>query len=137
MDSSYSPATASIPASNIVLDVQHELSVEITYSKAFRAKEFALEAIYGTHEEAYKAMPKYTASLEETNPNSIVRLDVTAENQFNASLFATAPVQSVLLIVILFLDSMVPTSRRDIKGLSSLPLVSTLWVNYSLLPMQL
>ena len=68
--------------SNIVLDVQRELGVEITYSKAFRAKEFALEAIYGTHEEAYKAMPKYTASLEETNPNSIVRLDVTAENQF-------------------------------------------------------
>ena len=68
--------------SNIVLDVQRELGVKITYSTAFRAKEFALEAIDGTHEEAYKAMPKYTASLEETNPNSIVRLDVTAENQF-------------------------------------------------------
>ena len=68
--------------SNIVLDVQRELGVEITYSKAFRAKEFALEAIYGTHEEVYKAMPKYTVSLEETNPNSIIRLDITAENQF-------------------------------------------------------
>jgi hypothetical protein len=68
--------------SNIVLDVQRELGIEITYSKAFRAKEFALEEIYGTHEDAYKAMPKYSASIEETNPNSIIRLDVTAENRF-------------------------------------------------------
>ena len=27
-------------------------------------------------------MPKYSASLEETNPNSITRLDVMAEDQF-------------------------------------------------------
>src|SRR5579859_693644 len=68
--------------SNIVLDVRRELSIEITYSKAFRAKEFALEAIYGTHEDAYKAMPKYSTSIEETNPSSVIRLDITAENQF-------------------------------------------------------
>jgi hypothetical protein len=68
--------------SNILLDVQRELGIEITYSKALRAKEFALEEIYGTHEDAYKAMPKYSASIEETNPNSIIRLDVTAENRF-------------------------------------------------------
>jgi hypothetical protein len=27
-------------------------------------------------------MPKYAASIEETNPNSITKLDITAENQF-------------------------------------------------------
>jgi hypothetical protein len=66
--------------SNIILDVQRELGIEITYSKGFRAKEFALEAIYGTHKDAYKVMPKYSASIEEINPGSITRLDVTAEN---------------------------------------------------------
>ena len=60
--------------------------------------------------------------IQAALPDSTLRRGINS----NESLSATALVQSVLLIVVLSLDLMVPTSRRDIKGLSSLPLVSTL-----------
>jgi hypothetical protein len=59
-----------------------EFAVEITYSKALRAKELALEVIYGKHEDAYKAMPQYCFNIEQSNPGSTVHLDITSENQF-------------------------------------------------------
>ena len=65
---------------HIKQDAKNELGITISYSKALRAKEMALELIHGTHEDAYKAMPKYCADIESTNPNSIVSLDITSEN---------------------------------------------------------
>ncbi len=68
--------------SNIVKDIKLELGVDISYDKAFRAKQLALEVIHGTHEDAYKAIPKYCTDVEQTNPNSVVHLDITSENRF-------------------------------------------------------
>ena len=59
-----------------------EFTVEITYLKALRAKELALEAIYGKHQDAYRAMPQYCFNIEQSNPGSTVHLDITSENQF-------------------------------------------------------
>src|SRR5216110_2294449 len=60
--------------------IKLELGVDISYPKAFRAKQLALEVIHGTHEDVYKAMSKYCTDVEQTNPNSVVHLDVTSEN---------------------------------------------------------
>ena len=68
--------------SHLVKDMKTEFAVEITYSKALRAKELALEAIYGKHEDAYRAMPQYCFNIEQSNPGSTVHLDITSENQF-------------------------------------------------------
>ena len=66
----------------IVQDVKRELRVEITYSKALRAKELVLEAIHSSFEDAYQAMPKYCADIEKTNPGSLTKLDISFENRF-------------------------------------------------------
>lgn len=68
--------------SSIVKHVKTELRIDISYDKAFRAKQLALEVLHGTHGDAYKAMPKYCTDIEQTNPNSVVRLDITSENRF-------------------------------------------------------
>src|SRR5947207_1676788 len=47
------------PPVDIVRDVQRELGVKITYSKAFRAKETGIAEINGSYEDAYKALPQY------------------------------------------------------------------------------
>ena len=66
----------------IMEDVKAHLHIHITKSKAFRAKERALELIYGSYEDAYKAMPKYAADIEKTNPNSIAVVEATPDNRF-------------------------------------------------------
>jgi zinc finger SWIM domain-containing protein 3 len=68
--------------SQIVKDIKTRCKVDITYSKAFRAKELALEHIHDTHVDAYKSMPKYCSDIEKTNPNSVTKLECTSENQF-------------------------------------------------------
>ena len=55
---------------DIVLDAKHEFGVDITYSKAFRAREAALELNNGTHEDAYKNLPQYCQDLEAVDPKT-------------------------------------------------------------------
>ena len=64
--------------SHLVKDMKVEFGVQITYSKALRPKELALEAIHGKHEDAYKAMPKYCYDLQHSNPGSIIQLDINS-----------------------------------------------------------
>jgi len=67
---------------DIVVDIRRELGVKINYSKGYRAREHALEQQNGTHEEAYKSLPKYCLDLEKTNPNSKAFIESTSENKF-------------------------------------------------------
>jgi hypothetical protein len=66
----------------IVDDVARELGIQISYSKAYRAKELALHKINGGHEDAYKLLPAYCENIKRTNPDSTVILDITSENRF-------------------------------------------------------
>lgn len=101
--------------SNIILDVQHEFNVEITYFKIFHVKEFTFEIIYDTHEDMYKVMSKYFINIEEINSNNIIRLDITTENQFQHIFICYDVCVIDLVIVVLFLNLMILTSRHDIK----------------------
>ena len=67
---------------DIIRDVKTHLGIDISKSKAFRAKEWALELLHRSHKAAYKQMPKYIADIERNNPNSIATLESTSENRF-------------------------------------------------------
>lgn len=67
---------------DVVHDIQCELGIKITYSKAHRAKERAIAEINGTHEEACKALPQYCKDIMDTNPNSTAILECTSGNKF-------------------------------------------------------
>ena len=75
-DVSYAPRA-------IMCDMKTKYGVEMSYQKARRAKERALDHINGSHEDAYKYLPKYCQEIERSNPGSIVKLEVNPEtNQF-------------------------------------------------------
>jgi len=63
----------------IVKDTKLQLGIEITYSMALRVKEIGLAKINGTHEDAYKALPRYAEDILHTNPNSIAIIECYGE----------------------------------------------------------
>lgn len=76
MDNSFTPKS-------IQNHFQDQYGVKISYSKAYRAKERALNIINGSHEEAYGQLPKYCEEIMRSNPGSTVKLELDAEtNQF-------------------------------------------------------
>ena len=56
--------------------LKEQYGVAITYSKAWRARERALNVINGSHEEAYNSLPKYCQEIQRSNPGSTVQLDI-------------------------------------------------------------
>ena len=67
---------------DLVSDVKRDMDVEITYSKALRAKERANEILHGTHEDAYKSLPQYCRELEGVAPNIKIILERISQNKF-------------------------------------------------------
>src|SRR5438477_9369474 len=62
-----------------------ELGIEISYSKAFRARDAALVLNNGTHEDAYKNLPRYCQDLEAAeaaDPKTKALIERIAENKF-------------------------------------------------------
>ncbi|XP_020102619.1 uncharacterized protein LOC109720138 [Ananas comosus] len=55
--------------------VQSELHVSISYSKAWRAQNKALQIIYGSWEQSYCDLPRYFSMLESTNPGTITKIE--------------------------------------------------------------
>ena len=63
---------------------KEQYGVTITYQKSWRARERATKVINGSHEEAYKSLPKYCQEIQRSNPGSVVQLDVDpTTNRFN------------------------------------------------------
>ena len=60
-------------------DIRREFGINIRYLQANRAKTAALEAINGTVEDAYNALPKYCEDLNQSNPDSTIVLECTPE----------------------------------------------------------
>ena len=50
--------------------------VEISYNKAYRAKQRAVKLINDSHKAAYSRLPKYCEELQLSNPGSTVHLDI-------------------------------------------------------------
>src|SRR5438477_5508861 len=67
---------------DIVRDMRLEFGVEITYSKAFRARNRALDAINRIHEKAYQTLPEYCKGLIESNPGTVATLEIDEDRKF-------------------------------------------------------
>ena len=67
---------------DIMRDVQLEFGISISYMKAYRSREVALECIRGNPEESYTLLPSFLYMIQETNPGSIVDLKTTEDNTF-------------------------------------------------------
>jgi hypothetical protein len=66
----------------IMQDVQHDLHISISYNKAWRAKEMALQYLHGSPEESFRTLPQYCYMLEKMNPGTVTVLDTDDSDCF-------------------------------------------------------
>ncbi|XP_057802661.1 uncharacterized protein LOC131017932 [Salvia miltiorrhiza] len=67
---------------SIISDLQREHGVKVSYGVALRARNLAVEMIYGGHKESYSLLPGYLHMLRMCNPGSLTDLDIDAEGRF-------------------------------------------------------
>ena len=66
---------------DIVFNIRREFGVIISYSKAYHAKEWALQNINGSHEDAYAQLPQYCEDILKTNPSSTAIFETNSDSQ--------------------------------------------------------
>ena len=67
---------------DIVDDVRVQLGVNMSYNKAWRAREAALEIARGSPEESFAILPSYCSMLERNNPGTVTHIETDADNHF-------------------------------------------------------
>ncbi|KAL2480334.1 MuDR family transposase [Abeliophyllum distichum] len=67
---------------DIISDMMNTYGVSMSYEKAWRSKEKALELVRGDPTESYENVPKYLYVIEKTNPESITRIETYDNNKF-------------------------------------------------------
>ena len=80
--SKYSSLKTVYTPADIIRDMQKDYGVSISYMKAWRSKETALEFIRGKPEESYSFLPSFLYMIEKTNRGSVVDLKTNNENRF-------------------------------------------------------
>ncbi|KAL5700856.1 hypothetical protein ACHQM5_026259 [Ranunculus cassubicifolius] len=68
--------------SDIVKDMLREHGAEVSYSKAWKAREMAVTEVYGCYKEAYKNMGHFLQKLKETNPGTICFIKTSPDGSF-------------------------------------------------------
>ena len=66
----------------IALDFQNQYGVRISYEKAWRARESALNSLRGTPEESFRLLPLWCSMLEKNNPETLTRIETAVDNSF-------------------------------------------------------
>ncbi|KAL5578710.1 hypothetical protein UlMin_011152 [Ulmus minor] len=68
---------------DVMDDMKHKFEVDISYYVAWRGREYAYDNLHlGTPEQSYKLLPGYLHMLIDTNPGSVVNLEVSDGNKF-------------------------------------------------------
>ncbi|KAM3304759.1 hypothetical protein P3S67_011625 [Capsicum chacoense] len=66
----------------IMEEMRNLYKIRMTYEKAYRAKEKALELVRGSFRESYAKLPAYLYMVNTINPGSFRRLHKTEDNHF-------------------------------------------------------
>ncbi|XP_057775479.1 uncharacterized protein LOC130994499 [Salvia miltiorrhiza] len=66
----------------IQLELQCEFGVHIKHDVALRARNRAIEMVYGRHDQSFEMLPKYLYMLRQSNPGSLVEWEVDPDGRF-------------------------------------------------------
>ncbi|CAH9058283.1 unnamed protein product [Cuscuta europaea] len=69
-------------AMDVQRDMLEEYDIEISYLKAWRAKEKALIKLRGKPEESYRFLQQFMSMVKQTNPGSFLEIKVNEDNTF-------------------------------------------------------
>ncbi|KAH9679403.1 SWIM-type domain-containing protein [Citrus sinensis] len=78
----YDGSSSLYKAADIRHDFQQQYGYDISYHKAWRARECAMQIVRGSPEESYKLLPQYMAMLEKKNLRTRTFLEVDDTNHF-------------------------------------------------------
>ncbi|XP_024042932.1 uncharacterized protein LOC112099718 [Citrus clementina] len=78
----YDGSSSSYRAADIRQDFQQQYGYDISYHKAWRARECAMQIVRGSPEESYKLLPQYMAMLEKKNLGARTFLEIDNTNHF-------------------------------------------------------
>ncbi|KAK4840612.1 hypothetical protein QYF36_013744 [Acer negundo] len=67
---------------DIIADMKTMYGIQVMYSKAHDALQYALSLTYGTHEESLKLLPSFAYVLEQQNPSTITDLQCADDDTF-------------------------------------------------------
>ncbi|KAK0578664.1 hypothetical protein LWI29_014015 [Acer saccharum] len=67
---------------DIIADMKTMYGIQIMYSKAHDALQYALSLTYGTHEESFQLLPSFAYVLEQQNPGTITDLQCADDGKF-------------------------------------------------------
>ncbi|XP_022873501.1 uncharacterized protein LOC111392395 [Olea europaea var. sylvestris] len=76
-----STKTTYTPA-DIISDMMNTYGVSMSYEKAWRSKEKALELVRGDPTESYEKLLEYLYMIEQTNPGSFTKIETYQDNKF-------------------------------------------------------
>ena len=66
---------------DIIKDIHRDFGIHITYFKVFRVKEHVLSIINESYEDIYKILPEYCQKIIESNPGTMIILDIDNDQQ--------------------------------------------------------
>ncbi|KAK0573057.1 hypothetical protein LWI29_002395 [Acer saccharum] len=67
---------------DVIADMKTMYGIQIMYSKAHDALQYALSLTYGTHEESFQLLPSFAYVLEQQNPGTITDLQCADDGKF-------------------------------------------------------
>ncbi|KAH6835253.1 hypothetical protein C2S53_012417 [Perilla frutescens var. hirtella] len=63
-------------------ELLQEFGIRTSYHVAFRARNLAMEMIYGAHEKSFEMLPRYLYMLKEYNPGTIAEFETESNGRF-------------------------------------------------------
>ncbi|KAJ0444640.1 putative transcription factor interactor and regulator CCHC(Zn) family [Helianthus annuus] len=72
-----------IKPKDIANDLKRDYGIELNYSQARRAKEYAREQLLGSYKDAYSELPYFCEKIMETNPGSLAKFSTHEDLSFH------------------------------------------------------
>ncbi|KAL8268631.1 hypothetical protein R6Q59_002429 [Mikania micrantha] len=72
-----------IKPKDIANDLKRDYGIELNYSQARRAKEYAREQLLGSYKDAYSELPVFCEKIMETNPGSLAKFCTNKDLSFH------------------------------------------------------
>ncbi|KAK1426502.1 hypothetical protein QVD17_15176 [Tagetes erecta] len=72
-----------IKPKEIAIELKRDYGIDLNYSQARRAKEYAREQLLGSYKDAYSELPFFCEKIKETNPGSLASFSTKEDSSFH------------------------------------------------------
>ncbi|KAH6769872.1 hypothetical protein C2S52_014675 [Perilla frutescens var. hirtella] len=66
----------------MIAEILWEYGIDVEYSVALRARNLAIEMVYGSHDQSFTVLPAYLEMLKRSNPDTVYDLETDGDDRF-------------------------------------------------------